>query len=91
MTCPTQLLRLAALALAATAFGVVPAYGQSTASTTPPATQDDTLRTTLGLGNAAGCLPLLRIQLITHGRLRIRSQHHRHSFTAIDRAEKRNT
>lgn len=62
MTRPRQLLRLVALAVATTALGVLPSYGQSTTSTTPPPTQDDTLRTTLGLGNAAGCFPLLGIQ-----------------------------
>ena len=62
MTRPRPLLQLVTLVLATTALGVLPSYGQSTTSTTPPPTQDTTLRTTLGLGNAAGCLPLLRIQ-----------------------------
>ena len=58
---PGQLLDIVALVLAAIAAGALPTYGQSTSSTPPP-TQDDTLRTTIGLGNAAGCLPLLGIQ-----------------------------
>ena len=48
-----------ALALAALVHGALPAYGQSSTSSTPPPTQDATLRFALGLGNAAGCFPLL--------------------------------
>jgi hypothetical protein len=54
-----QRLHVGALALAAAALGVLPSFGQSGSSSTPPATQDVTLRSQLGLGNPAGCLPLL--------------------------------
>ena len=56
-----RLLHVGALTLAAMALGVIPSYGQSSSSATPPPTQDDTVRFQLGIGNAAGCLPLLGI------------------------------
>jgi hypothetical protein len=58
---PRQLLQLGAVTLAAITLGVLPSYGQSSTSDTPPPTQDDTVRFQLGIGNAAGCLPLLGI------------------------------
>ena len=59
--CPRQRLHVGALTLVAIALGVVPSYGQSSTSSTPPPTQDSTVRFQLGIGNAAGCLPLLGI------------------------------
>jgi hypothetical protein len=59
--CPRQLLHAGVLALAAIALGALPSYAQSSTSTTPPPTQDSTIRFQLGIGNAAGCLPLLGI------------------------------
>ena len=56
-----RLLHVATLTLAAIAVGVLPSYGQSSTSNTPPPTQDNTVRFQLGIGNAAGCLPLLGI------------------------------
>lgn len=56
-----RLLHVGVLALVAMALGVLPSYGQSSSSETPPPTQDATVRFQLGIGNAAGCLPLLGI------------------------------
>jgi uncharacterized protein YhjY with autotransporter beta-barrel domain len=59
--CPRHALHVGALTLAAVAVSVLPSYAQSTSTATPPPTQDDTVRFQLGIGNAAGCLPLLGI------------------------------
>lgn len=59
--CFRRLLHVGTLTVAAIALGVLPSYAQSGTSNTPPPTQDDTLRFQLGIGNAAGCLPLLGI------------------------------
>jgi uncharacterized protein YhjY with autotransporter beta-barrel domain len=59
--CPRQAFHVGALTLAAVAVSVLPSYGQSTTTATPPPTQDATVRFQLGIGNAAGCLPLLGI------------------------------
>ena len=56
-----QLVQVAALTLGAIAVGVLPSYGQSSSSSTPPPTQDSTVRFQLGIGSAQGCLPLLGI------------------------------
>ena len=59
--CPRQPLHVGAMTLAAIALGVLPSYGQSSTTATPPPTQDATVRFQLGIGSAAGCLPLLGI------------------------------
>jgi len=57
----SQVLQVCALTLAAITLGALPSFGQSNTASAPPPTQDSTVRFQLGIGNAAGCLPLLGI------------------------------